>query len=235
MQKSISLIVLFVMTAVLLVCSLVVPMFVKVDKTQDYDYWQQKCDSFAVQNANLSKGQIVFVGDSITDLYPLDDYYADLPKATYNRGIAGDTTDGVLERMKVSLFDLQPSKIVLMIGINDINSGNVDNLASNYEQILTQIKQNLPSAQVYCMSILPLGEKILDYVQLDIDEKNNIVKSFNTQIQSLVAQKGYVYLDLFHSVCDSNDRLVGDYTDDGIHLNTNGFAVWTGLVKPYLM
>ena len=54
---------------------------------QANDYYNNKVMSFGVQNANLSKGQIVFVGDSITDLYPLDDYYADLDLACYNRGI----------------------------------------------------------------------------------------------------------------------------------------------------
>ena len=83
--------------------------------SDDKSYYQKKCDSYAVQNTNLSKGQIIFIGDSITDLYPLDDYYADLNLVTYNRGIGGDTTQGVLERLKVSfcsvsLFPLDSPK-----------------------------------------------------------------------------------------------------------------------------
>ena len=62
----------------------------------------------------------MFVGDSITDLYVLDDHYADLPQAVYNRGIGGDTTAGVLARLQVSVLDLQPDVVVLMIGTNDL-------------------------------------------------------------------------------------------------------------------
>ena len=116
-----------VLVAVIIILASILGVYVMKDKNKKSEYWQLKYDSFVVQNANLSKGQIVFVGDSITDFYPLDDYYADLNLATYNRGIGGDTTGGLLDRMKVSLYDLAPSKIVLMIGINDIFGGGKNN------------------------------------------------------------------------------------------------------------
>ena len=203
---------------------------------QDKSYWQQKYDSFAVQNANLSKNQIVFIGDSITDLYPLDDYYTDLTKATYNRGIAGDTTLGILQRMKVSLYDLAPSKIVLMIGINDINGGrSVEDIANSYNSILTQIKQNLPTTHVFCMSILPMSETILNYADINLDERNTKVRQVNSRIIELANAYGYSYVNLYEQVCNDSLRLKNEYTDDGIHLNANGFAVWTSVVKPYLV
>ena len=82
-------------------------------------YYKMKTEAFAVNNTNASKGQIVFIGDSITDLCPLDDYYSDLQLATYNRGIGGDTTAGVLKRLDVSALQINPSKVVLLIGAND--------------------------------------------------------------------------------------------------------------------
>ena len=114
------------------------------DKRTDMQkYYDSKCQSYSVQNVNLAKGQIVFIGDSITDLYILDDHYADLPLACYNRGIGGDTTLGVLSRLKVSLFDLNPSVVVLMIGTNDINGRlEVDGILERYEQIIDEINAN---------------------------------------------------------------------------------------------
>lgn len=204
-------------------------------KNEDKSYYQTKCDSFAVQNANLSKGQIVFIGDSITDLYPLDNYYADLNLAAYNRGIAGDVTQGVLDRLKVSLYDLNPSKIVLMIGINDLNSGQSNEyVLSNYDKILSGIKNNLPTTSVYCMSVLPLGTKILDY-GIDIDARNTQIMQLNPQIQTLCSTYGCTYVDLFSSVCNTDKRLQDSLTDDGIHLNANGFAAWTSVLKPLLI
>ena len=122
-------------------------------------YYDQKCAAFTLENANFSQGQIVFIGDSITDGYRLSDFYADLPLAVYNRGIGGDVTSGVYNRLKTSLYDLAPSKIVLLIGINDINSGRTnDEIIANYTSILEEIKKNLPAADVTCLSVLPMHD-----------------------------------------------------------------------------
>ena len=196
------------------------------------NYWQQKCDSFAVQNSNLSKNQIVFVGDSITDLYPLDDYYTDLDLACYNRGIGGDTTSGVLKRMDVSIFDLQPAKIVIMIGINDTDISQVSN---NHTKILEQIKNRLPSSEVFVMSVLPISEKILDYVSIDLALRNNQVMNYNASLKALADRLDYTYVDLFSLVADENNCLKLELTDDGVHLNSAGYTIWTNLLKPMLV
>ena len=49
------------------------------------EYYNNKCQTFEMENANFSRGQIVFIGDSITDGCALDDYYGGLSLATYNR------------------------------------------------------------------------------------------------------------------------------------------------------
>ena len=222
-------IVLIIAVAVLSVC-----LAVNMANNNVNDYYNQKCRSYSVQNANLSRGQIIFIGDSITDLCPLDDYYAELPLATYNRGIGGDTTQGVFDRLQVSLYDLVPSKIVLMIGINDINSGgSIDNIADNYKNILGDIKTNLPDTQVFCISVLPMNDKILGYASLNLAEQNAKVAELNETIKTLTANNGYTYVDLYSSV-RAGGKLINDLTDDGIHLNAAGFTVWAQKIKPFL-
>ena len=198
--------------------------------------YDKKIYSFLTQNKNASQGQIVFIGDSITDYYHPDDYYADLPLATYNRGIAGDTTKWLFGRIKLSLYDIAPSKVVLMIGINDINSKK-DNqyIIEMYEKILDGIKQNLPTTEVYCMSVLSLNSKRLNYVKdIDINAEIDQIKDFNVLLENLVSKKDYTYVDLFSQTIDENGFLMSEYSDDGIHLNSNGYEVWTNIVKPYL-
>ena len=200
-------------------------------------YYNSKCESFRVQNFNLSKGQIVFIGDSITDLYPLDDYYADLDLATYNRGIGGDTTSGVLNRLKVSLFDIKPSKIVLLIGANDVN-GCVEKskILSNYQEIFTKIKTELPNTKVYCMSMIPQNLTLETYTTIDVEKTTQTILELNPQIEAMVSNEpNFTYLDLFSLLADSNNMLIETYSDDGIHLNAAGFEVWTSLIKPYLI
>lgn len=199
-------------------------------------YYDNKCESYGVQNVNLSKGQIVFIGDSITDLYILDDHYADLPLASYNRGIGGDTTSGVLRRLKVSIFDISPSVVVLMIGTNDINGG-VDEakILSNYEQIIDEIYSALPDVELYCMSIIPQNDDIETYSSIRISDTTPRILSANSKIRQLAESRGATYLDLFSLLADAENHLIKEYSDDGLHLNPTGLAVWTELLKPYLL
>jgi lysophospholipase L1-like esterase len=199
------------------------------------DYYRNKVMSFAIQNTNLSKGQIIFVGDSITDLYPLDDYFADLDLACYNRGIGGDTTTGVINRLEVSLFDLEPSKIILMIGTNDINgSVSRDQIVTNYRKILDEIKINQPTVDLYFVSVIPQNKDLESYTGIKVDETNGAILEINDDIKKLCEEYGHTFVDLHSLLLDENGYLKKDYSDDGIHLNSSGFQVWTSLIKPYL-
>ena len=231
--------VIYICTTLLLVGALItalVSINTKEAEQQDYfqEYYNNKVAAFSVENANYAKGQNVFIGDSITDLYHLDEYYSDLDKATYNRGIGGDTTIGVLDRLDVSLYQIAPSNIVLMIGINDINCGYLeDDIVARYTSILDNIKSNLPSSKLFVMSILPMHDSMPDYV--DLDKNTAIIISINSKIKVLAEERSYQYMDLFSLVKDDNNRLIKAYSEDGIHLNDAGFRVWTDLVKPVLI
>ena len=197
------------------------------------EYYDAKCQSFAVQNANLAKGQIVFIGDSITDLYVLDEGYSDLTLAAYNRGIGGDTTSGVLRRLQVSVFDIEPAYVVLMIGTNDIIGGvPEDEILANYAEILDQIRAALPNTKIFCMSIIPMNQQMGDF---DVVALTETICRVNERIYRLAWEKGAVYLDLFELLADEEKLLRAEYTDDGLHLNQEGLLVWTKLLKPYLL
>lgn len=199
------------------------------------EYYHHKVASFGIQNSNLSKGQIIFIGDSITDLYPLDSYYADLDLACYNRGIGGDTTQGVINRLTVSLFDLQPSKIVLMIGTNDIDGGIPnEKIIANYRTILDEIKNYQPTVELYFVSVIPQNKDLEKYTDFDIDQNNQIISAINEEIKKLCEEYGHTYIDIHSLLLDESGYLRKDCSDDGIHLNAGGFEIWTGVLKPYL-
>ncbi len=226
-----------IVLALVVVCSVVSILYISrpKDKQGDMSYYDKKCMSFVLQNANLSQGQIVFVGDSITDLYHLDDYYNDLSLATYNRGISGDVTWGVLNRIKGSVIDLHPAKVVLMIGINDINGGrSAESIVNNYNAILDALKTNLPTTEVYCMSILPMNSAVNWALPYDVSVRNQQIISINADLQTIINAHGYEYIDLFSQVCDENNALINSMSDDGLHLNHNGFVVWTNALKTKL-
>ena len=198
-------------------------------------YYEKKCEVFASENANFSHGQIVFIGDSLTDGCAVDTFYGGLSLATYNRGIGGDTTEGVLKRLKLSLFELQPEKIVLMIGINDINGNRTEKeILKNYKAILEEIKKNLPEAEVYCVSILPVNKDLESFTHIDVDKSRAAVLEINPKIKTLVGELGYTFVDAYPSFADGNDYLHKNLSVDGIHLNSEGYEVYSEILKPYL-
>lgn len=199
-------------------------------------YYDNKVFSYRIQNTNLAKGQIVFIGDSITDLYVLDDHYADLELACYNRGIGGDTTSGVLKRLQESVFDLEPSAVVLMIGTNDVNGNLPENeILDRYSQIVKAITTTLPNTKLYCVSVIPQNKQLEEYSQIKVDHTTEVILRLNPQICQIALSSGAVYIDLFAHLSDSDNYLLTQYSDDGIHLNEKGLAVWTEQMRPFLI
>lgn len=198
----------------------------KASKTYD-----EKVAAFSEENPKLEKGQIVFVGDSITAGYPLQLYYHNLNLKTYNRGISGDTTSWLLTRLQTSLIDIAPSKIVLMIGTNDINLGkSAEEIAQNYQSILDLIASALPDSDVWCVSVIPQNDQYSDQAQ----ENNKRIQETNQKIENLAAIYGYQYVNLYDELTDKDGLLKRRYSTDGLHLNLWGYCVWTDVMKAHL-
>ena len=85
--------------------------------------WEMKVHNFMCLNKFVKKGEIVFTGSSLCELFPINEMLQNVePRIrVYNRGIGGDVTDGLLERMDESIFDLEPKKVFINIGTNDIS------------------------------------------------------------------------------------------------------------------
>ena len=141
----------------------------------------------------------------------------------------------MLKRLDASVIDLKPSKVVLMIGTNDVNAKrDNDDILDTYRQIVNKIKIELPDTELYCMSIIPQGKGLEDYTAVDVDLSTEKILALNVEIEAIAEEKGATYVDLFSYLADGDNYLIGEYTNDWLHLNDAGFEVWTSLVKPYL-
>ena len=221
-------VIILILVVLIVALSIVAISFMSNKKTLTYD---EKVAGFESENPKLEKGQIVFIGDSITAGYKLNLHYFDSDLKTYNRGISGDTTDWMLARLQVSLFDLQPSKVVLMIGTNDINAGkSADEIAANYQAILSLISSNLPDAEVICVSIIPQNTTYSD----DAAENNLRIRKTNEKIEFLASSYGYGYINLYDQLTDDDGLLMQGCSKDGLHLNFIGYIRWTKALKDTL-
>ena len=220
--------VLVLLLAVLTLVFCVIHFKKKTDTTSPYD---QRVAEFIEENSKFDSGQIVFIGDSITAKYKLHRHYRDLSHKTYNRGISGDTTDWMLARMQASLFDISPSKVVLMIGTNDINGPkSAEQIAENYENILSLISSHLPNTEVYCISIIPQNREFSE----NAHENNQKIIETNEKIDRLAKMHGYEFINLYDALVDETGLLETKYSNDGLHLNRKGYKVFTNTVQDYL-
>ena len=110
-----------------------------------------------------------------------------------------------------------------------------DKIIDNYREILTKITTQLPDTKIYCMSVIPQNLILESYTNLKVQETTLRILEVNEKIKEVVdGEVNATYLNLFPLLADENNLMIEAYSDDGIHLNAEGFKVWTGLVKPYL-
>jgi len=193
-------------------------------------YYREKVASFITENAAARPGQIVFIGDSITDGCDLKKFYPGL--TAYNRGIGGDTAKGVYDRLEVSVYAAKPALVVLLIGVNDINNHKKDNtvILDYYEKILSGIKERLPAARVIAQSVYPVNSRDAK----GIVKNNGQILLLNKGIEVLAEKFGYAFAPVWEKLAVQDGRLDAAYADDGLHPNTKGYQVVSAYLAPMI-
>jgi len=174
----------------------------------------------------VSKGAIVFVGNSITEGGNWSEMFPE--KHILNRGIGGDVSEGVLKRLD-EIIRHKPSKIFICIGTNDLAAGvNQGAIIQNYRAILNEVKNQSPETKIYVQSVLPVGKNVI------YRHKNEKIVPLNTEIEKLCTEMKITYIDLYSSFIDETGYLNPEYTNDKLHLMGKGYSVWKGLIEHYV-
>jgi lysophospholipase L1-like esterase len=177
------------------------------------------------------KNEVVFLGNSITD----GSEWSELLQNNHavNRGISGDTSEGVLNRL-YQVTRAQPSKVFLLIGINDLSKNiSQDTVYVNIVRIVSTITRQSPKTKVYVQSIFPVNDTFTKF-------SNHItrtpqVKDLNAKLKNICPKLGATYIDLFSVLKNPNDdQLNPMYTNDGLHLLGEGYKAWAKEIIPYL-
>lgn len=184
-------------------------------------YWERKSHFDTLPQ---SESDIVFLGDSLTNACEWHEFFRNVHLK--NRGISGDTTNGLLNRID-EVIESKPRKIFMMIGINDLNQGrNVEVILNTYKIILKSFQDKTSKTEVFVQSILPLNNQ-----KHPNNGTNNKIIELNAQLRILTQEFSFHYIDLFSAFLDENNQLDARYTIDGIHLNGQGYLVWKGLIE----
>jgi lysophospholipase L1-like esterase len=189
--------------------------------------WAQRHAQWA-KTAQDDQGAVVFLGDSITQGWnSLAKDFPDLKVA--NRGIGGDTTRGVLYRLKADVLSLMPRGIVLLIGTNDIGNGATPkDVAKNIKEILKDIRREDPKIPVIVCEVMPSSEKQ--------NRPADKIEAVNALIKKEMKGKDNVYVcDTWSIFADANGDCTPDIFHDLLHPNAVGYEKWTAALKPILV
>ncbi len=184
------------------------------------EYYDMKLSLYAEENEKYSDYEvdIAFIGDSLTDGYDVAKYYPE--HLVSNRGIGGETTHGLLARLDVSVYQLKPKVIVMLIGANNFKT-----MFEDYEDLIVEIKKNLPKTELVICSLTSMGKEW---------GRNNQLAAFNNvKIKAYAEKYDCYYVDLYTPLLNfETNEIYSQYTTDGGHLTAEGYAVLTQNIKP---
>lgn len=163
--------------------------------------------------------RVAFIGDSITASGDWQAWFPDIDAV--NLGVPGYTSDDVLATLD-DIVEVQPDEIYILIGTNDLGlRRSVEHLVRNIEVSLVHLRRELPGVRVLLQSIMPRGADFAPSIQ-----------DANIHLRQFCATVRAHYLDLWPAMATSEGALRPELSDDGLHLNANGYEAWLDELRP---
>jgi lysophospholipase L1-like esterase len=192
----------------------------------------------ALKPPGPGENRVVFFGDSITDIWHIDEYFPGKPYI--NRGIGGQTTPQMLVRFRQDVIDLQPKAVVILAGTNDIagNTGpmRLEDIEANFASLAELAHEH--DIKVIYASILPVHNytpRSQDFFAqrspAKILELNGWLKNYCGASSSVSRANGCVYLDYFSALVDDKGLLKKELAEDGLHPNATGYKIMAPLAE----
>lgn len=166
---------------------------------------------------------IVFMGNSLVDFCEWNELFN---KPIINRGLAGDTMDGMLKRVdQVTKF--KPSKIFLLACANDLPGKftNLDTIYNKYKRLVDRIKSGDPDCKIHIISELPRS---------DFAPASRLVQSLNEKLVNLSKEENIAYINAYNDLATDDGRLNRSFSYDGLHMNGKGYLVMKKAIEPYI-
>ncbi|WP_198304884.1 GDSL-type esterase/lipase family protein [Arcobacter vandammei] len=202
---------------IFLICFLfIVGLFSQEWKIQNDPYYKHKVSQFLMLKDDTN-AKIMMLGDSITDEGEWSELWGEVVQ---NRGISGDTTSGVLDRLNTVSPNIK--EVYIMIGVNDIMRGTkYETVFENYKKIVEFFKKT--GVKISIQSTLYIGESRKKDFNSEVENLNNSLKDFANK-------EGVNFIDL-NPFLAPNKVLKQEFTKDDLHLNGDAYKVWITKIK----
>ena len=204
-----------------------------------------KVRNYKALNRVARKGAILFTGSSLMEQFPVCELAtsAGVTCPIYNRGIGGTTTDDFLREIDTVLLDLEPAKVFINIGTNDMTRNTYgdawkDHLEANYEAILKAAKARIPDAEIYCMAYYPTNLHLPNQEPWAADmlaerTKENIAEC-NRRVAALAQKYGYHYIDVNDGLTNESGEQKEEFAIDGVHMYAEAYEIVFNNLRQYL-
>jgi len=217
------------------------------DQLQDWNQlgrYHQANEELKKQPAESRR--VVFMGDSITDFWRLDQSFPGKPYV--NRGIGGQTTPQMLVRMYPDVIELKPAVMIVLAGTNDIarNTGPMTaELIEDNIMAMTELAQHHAIKVILC-SVLPVsdypflkqqsaggappagagsGRGPIPRVKMTDGRPPSDILKLNSWMQDYAALVNAIYADYLTALVDEKGWLRDGISDDGLHPNAEGYKI----------
>ena len=170
--------------------------------------------------ARTPSGPLLLLGGSLTQAGPWEDAFPD--RQVINAGRTGDTTADVAARID-EVVAAKPSTVVVMAGTNESRRATVEQVVRGLEDILFQLRHELPDAHLLVCSVLPRERERADWIR----EVNIHVRQFAPTVKA-------DFVDLWPVFAEEDGELRDGFTTDRLHLNEAGYAAWVDELRGVL-
>ena len=185
---------------------------------------ENKVRSFRLLNRVAKKGETVFAGSSLMEQFPVNELMMSrgMSQTVYNRGIGGFTTKQYLEVLDACVLELEPSRLFINIGTNDIGATTdwKAQLIDTYRKILTTVQTALPDCRIYVMAYYPVantGEVFLP-PNAAMPRTLPLVQEANAAVEALAGELGLTFINVNAPISDETGHMDSQYAKDPVHM-----------------
>lgn len=199
---------------------------------------------YHIMNGYAKKNEVLLVGSSLMEHFPLNELAQSMGMTTimYNRGIGGYKVADLVKAKEECIFELQPRKVFINIGTNDIGDHSYvqEKLVEEYRSLLSEIKTRLPKASIYVMSYYPVNAKDDFGLPPEIHEgqfrtrTNEAITNANNAIEKMAGELHLPFINVSHGLEDSEGNLKKEYSTDGVHMFPNGYQIVLNNLRQYI-
>lgn len=218
--------------AVLALCAMSLAASAQHISHRPFKHYGERVDEFE-KLPPIKSTDVVMLGNSLTEFgYDWNELLG--TTNVVNRGIAGDTADGIVKRLS-QITPRHPRAIFLMVGMNDLSHGiTAKQVFERCRKTIDQIRKQTPTTKLYVQSCLPYCESFGRWKTLE--GRSAEVPRINALLEDYCKKLGITYINLYpHFLEKGTNQMKVEYSKDGLHLTEAGYAVWASLLKPYFL